>query len=169
MSETNTITIAKALREIKKLKGRISDLDARIVDAVSWRKDRQGEFDFNKLIDERAEFVTQLIGLKAARDRANAVNELTFKDARISIAQAIAQMSELKGEVKLITVLQIRRGSEEEHRSFDRSGEPTFRTIVWESALTEQAKLQQLDDLREQIDELNDRLEEANHSVRIEL
>lgn len=150
-------TIAQALKQATRLQGRIDALKKRAASCVSWRKDQPSEFDFNKLVSERMDLITELVELKARIDAANARTMVTFEDREMSQAQAIREERELRGQIRFYKDLVLTYGSERVQTGTDhRTYEPTYETVEYESAMTEAKRVELLDDLQCRINDLND-------------
>jgi len=166
---SQNITIARALREVKKLKGRVSELTLRLQSTTSWKKEKAPDFTFAAVQEQRTVAVNELMKLKTAICVANATNALTFEGRSMTLAEAILQMGELKSDLSLVSSLNLKRGEESEHGYDDLTGRSVIQKITYESVMSEPERVEKVEALRKRIETLNDALEEANHATRVAL
>jgi hypothetical protein len=166
-TNTTVRTIAQGLRRAKQLKGLVAQITTRLQSITCWLEGNEPEFKFAEEMEKRRAYVDELVALKAAIARANAMNSVTFREQGLTLAAAVIRMGELKGEVVLYESFQLRRGSEQRlDRDFE-TGRAIPREVRWSSALTEVERAAKLEALREECTELNELLEEANHRVKL--
>jgi PAS domain-containing protein len=160
-------TVAQSLRRSNKLKGRYAELSQRAAASVSYEAGKKPAFDFKSTRTAMAEIREELIKLKAARDQANAVTTITVDDKRMSLAEAVRRLQELRGEITWVSNLVIRSGTERSAElDWDESlGRQVRRTreVTMSSELNEVDRATELEALRDRFERLNDAVEAANH------
>lgn len=164
------VTIAKALRWIKQLKGEIRKISERMETHVSWVEGKTPAYDFKTLAKEREEKVTALTSLKAAMHASNNTNKVKIEgvDVEITVQHAIFMLAERKAELNLYRELFLRNDSEERTRRVDGEAfEVVHVTIQHKSAMTEQERDKKVTEISKQIEHINDALEAHNHSTQI--
>jgi len=176
MSQAQKMTIAKALRYAKGLRGRLAVLTARVQTTLNWESGKTPTFKFEKVIAERDKTANELTRLKAAIAVSNVTNNDCFEDNDMPVQQAIFLMAELKGQKALYESFTPRWEKTIEHQRVvikdgERKGELGYKEVehVFVSALTEEKHLKKVDKLQERIDALNDVLEFHNHGTTITL
>lgn len=161
------MNIAQALRRIKQLKGQMAELTARAASVVSYQQGKEPDFKFGDVRGEIATVREELIRLEAAVARANATTTVEADGKRMTIAEAIRRLQEVKAEKAWLAGLRLRYGTEETFEvDYDpETGRPVRRkeTVVWVSGLTEPDRVAQLKELQDRFDRINDAVETANH------
>lgn len=167
---TKTLTIARALREVKKLKGEIATLTQRLVGSSTWLETRKPDFEFGATLTERDAKVARLVALKAAIGRANSAAKVEHRGVSLSLAESILRLDELKGRKSLFAGLQLRRETERQHTGdYDANGRPVYEVVAWQSVWSEPERAQKLEEIQTEIDELNEALEECNHRTPVDV
>lgn len=166
-----SLTIAQALRKIKKLKGVISEETARMKSGVSYVKDAEPEFRFASSEGHRLEAQDEMIDLESKVAAANAVTFVELSSGKISLSKAIRQLQELKGDISLYKELVLNNKTVKEREDFyseELSKYVTsFKEIVHVSVLSEIERDKIVKDLANRFDELNTLVEDANHKTQI--
>ncbi len=163
------ITVAKALRQGKQLKGTIATLRARLGTTTSWVEGKPSAFKFEETLAAHDKAVEELTKLKAAIAASNATTEVEHRGRTMSVAEAIHRMSELKGRLDMYQGFQLRSGKERgDLTSYDAHNRPVYEPVEWKSALSEPERAAKLDEIRKELEELNEALEEANHRTKVE-
>lgn len=163
------ITVAKALRTGKQLKGTIATLRARLGTTTSWLEGKPPAFNFEETLTAHDAAVEQLTKLKASIAASNAAAQVEHGGRTMSVAEAIHRMSELKGRLDMYQGFQLRSGKERgDLVSYDAHNRPQYETVEWKSALTEPGRAAKLDEIRKELEGLNEALEEANHRNKVE-
>ncbi len=166
------MTIAQALRRIKKLKGRMAELTARAAGSVSHLVDKKPAFDFQATRQEIGTVREELIKLEAAVTRANATAKVEYDGRAMTISEAVRRLQEIKAEIAWLAQLSLREGTEVRQdvdydaltgRNVVRKIETTFVT-----ALAETQRVAEIDALRDRFERLNDAVESANHRTSVE-
>lgn len=165
-----SISIAKALRIRKQLKGQISDLSKRAAGCAVWIEGASRDFDFTAIDSERKAKIDELVRLETAIACGNAVATVTWRDRTMPLTEVIRRQEELKSEIAFVASLSTRRGPERQHTGeYSADRQPVFVTVNWQSAYSEPERVLHLASLRTQCEELNELLEEANHRNTVAL
>lgn len=175
-------TIAQGLRRIKRLKGEHAVFTQRAQQSTQWVDDKKPTFEFNQMVENREKTTEELIRLKAAIARANAITTVEFEDKTWTIQELVFLMAELKDQVTFYNGLHLRQEREdvekvqrweyndgEEYFSVDAKDKRKLvkEEIVHHSALSERERVEKVDELRRCIDALNDLLESRNHTTKL--
>ncbi len=165
------ITVSKALREAKKLKGEIGVLDARLASCVSWSGDEKPEFDFAETRALRASKVEALTALKTKIACSNAVTQVEVEGRSMTVTEAIRRMEETSGELKLIERLPLeRRGTRLAHTgAYDDRSRPVMAPVQFHSALSEVERAAEVTALKARCEALNEALEDSNHQTLVDM
>ncbi len=164
------VSVSKALRLRKALKGEIADLTRRAEGCVSWIEGKAQDFVFSVVNDGRKAKVQELLRLEAALAKANVSATLPWQGREISLAEAIRTLAELKSEVTFVARLQLQRGPQKVATGEqDANFRPVYVTVQWTSAYSEPERVAQLAELRAQCEAMNEALEEANHRTMVAL
>jgi hypothetical protein len=168
------MNINQALRRMKILKGRVAQWEqrARVSNVVG-----EGEtptYKFDECVEERQKALADLLGLGAAVAETNAKTTVNYQGKDISLAAAIRQLENIKGEIawlKLIPALpKTEVKSVQQKREWDaKERTHTYRDVEYTQKCTmdERAKERRLDELQENFDELNSLVEGANHATSV--
>lgn len=164
------ISIAKALRLRKTIKGEIADLTRRAMGCVAWVEGKHRDFEFNAVDAQRKAKVENLVMLETAIARSNAVNTATWQGQDVTLAELIRRQVELKGELTFVAGLSLQHGPQRVATGeYDDRRHPVYTTETWASAYTEPERVKLLEELRAQCELLNETLEEANHRILVEV
>jgi len=165
------VTIAVALRRIKKIKNQISELSDRAQMSVSYSEKNVPTFDFDEEVKKLDSKKRTLVKLEAAVAVANATNSITFKKELVTLAEAIRRLQELKDDISFYQRLPIFEGvrQEREHCYDEVNGNSYVKTvdIKWLSKLSEKERIEKIDALKNEFEDLNNILESANHRIEI--
>lgn len=168
---TTTMTVASTLRRIKRLKGNMDTLSARCASAVSYPSESKPAFLFTESRRELDATRTELVKLRAAVARANAVTMVEWEGAPISVAEAIGLLQEIKAEIAWLRGLTIREGViKTTQEDYDEASFRSRRLVVettYVADLKEVERAQQVENLADKFERLNALVEAANHSTRI--
>lgn len=171
MSEA--LTIAQALRKIKRLKGQIAENEQRAKDAVSYDSTKPPAFPYKETADLLFLLQDEVVNLEARVAVANATHTITVGSnaAKFPLTHVIRVLQELKGRISFLKGLVLRSETvkdrsqewdDVEMKHITRVAETTF-----VSALTEQQRDVQLRDLEDRFEKLNNAVEEANHQITV--
>lgn len=165
-------TVSQALRRVKKLKGRMGELQSRAASVVSYVEGAKPEFDFDTLRGDVAQVRAELVGLKAAVDVANATAKVQVDGESMTVAAAILRLQETKAELAWLPTLHLRAGVERcaGEVDYDDAGRPVrrVREVTYVSALSESKRVAELDKLRDLFERLNDAVERSNHVTPVD-
>ncbi|MCX6782280.1 MAG: hypothetical protein NTW66_04155 [Candidatus Magasanikbacteria bacterium] len=165
--------ISQALRRVKQLKGRMAELSLRAAGSVSHTKDEAPAFDFTVTRAEIASVRGELVALEAAVAVANATTAIEFEGKTLTLAAAIRQLQEYKAEMAWLSQLRLQSGTfvSREAEYDEATGRHVTRKVetTFVSHLSEQARVAEIDQLRERFAALNDLVESANHRTSVTL
>lgn len=171
------MTVSKALRTVKTLKGLLSTLTSRASASFSWEEGKGKKapnFNFAETVDERTKVANKLSQLKAAIAKSNCLSKVRADGFEVTVQEAIFKMAELKSEKDFFENLRVVDSESSEFRTVVVSkgkakgqlGQKEFKR-VFKSALTEKERLAKVDALQKRIDALNDVLETNNHTATV--
>ncbi|GEM_PF-1750851 len=168
---TSVLVLTAALRRVSELKGEIKEHGERASGAVSYVQGAEPVFRFEEEFALRAQAQEELIRLEAAVTRSNALTMISCGDRKVSIAEAIRRLQELKGDIAFWSALRVREGREQRRESeYDEaSGRNVFRTteVLHISAVGERARVAKVAELRKQFQSLNNAVEASNHRAKV--
>lgn len=168
---SDKMTIAQALRRIKKLKGQIAEHQQRAVAGVSYDVTKVPAFRFQEAADAMLTIQDEVVALEARVAIANATSTVTDGDKEVPMALAIRTLQELKGRIAFLKGLHLRNETvkdrqqewdDVEMKHVNRVTETTFK-----SDLSEQDRDRQVRDLQNRFEVLNNTVEDANHTVTV--
>lgn len=172
--KTETMTISKALRFAKSLKGQLAKLASRVNEVLNWEKGKEPKVAFNEVVSEKERLTNLLVKVKAALTASNGTTFILIEGIQVLVQEAIYLMDELKGEKSFYENLPLHWEEQIEFRRTvvtegDKKGELVHKEIVhvYESALTEEARRAKAEEIQKRIDDLNDALEAHNHATTI--
>lgn len=168
------MTVSAALRRIKKLKGLISERDARLKEAAVCLEGKEPAFPFAATFEERRKLVDEMIVLQTAVAKSNAVTLGAGTDK--TIATVVRQLDEMKASIKMLKDFPFRTKPREEVVEESREWNDTLdkqvlvrKTLVWLSAMTQVARSEKVEALTDEFEALNNALEVSNHSAFVEI
>lgn len=169
------MTVAAALRRIKKIKGELSTLDARIRQSACYIEGKEPPFSFEESMSERERKVGQLSMLSARVSVSNASTTFEFAGGPVVVVGAIKRLEEIKSQIALLNTLPIRDRAIDTEFESDTFWDDNLnrsvvqkKAIVHRSAMTRAAQAAQIASLATQFEDLNVALEACNHSTFIE-
>ena len=169
MSEN--LTVAQALRRIKKLKGLVSDHQTKATNGVSYVSDKVPAFRFADELLSATEAVNEMVDLESRVAVANATAQLQEGDKSLTLAKAIRTLQEIKGQITFYRGLDLRSGLEKTRESnWDDNSDKAISRIVetlYISDLTEQDRDSRIKVLQDRFEDLNNLVEDANHKVLV--
>lgn len=169
---SDKVTIAQALRRIKKLKGTIAEQSTRALQSVSYVQGKVPAFRFTVAVSQLNEARRELLDLEARVAVANAKKTITNGSGeKVVLALAIRQLQELKGQIAFLRSLNLRSETvrEREQNWDDEQLKHITRIneVVYVSDLSEADRDREVKLLQDQFETLNNVVEEANHSVLV--
>jgi hypothetical protein len=162
------MTIAQALRRIKKIKGQIAEHQERARAGVSYDISKVPAFRFAEADEAMQKLQTELVGLESSVAVANAQGTVQFNGKSVVLAAAIRTLQELKGRIAFLKGLHLRNETvqartndwdDTEMKHISRVTETTYK-----SDLSEQDRDRQVKALQDQFESLNNAVENANHT-----
>jgi hypothetical protein len=147
--------LAKALRLKNKIVGEINEIQTRIENDNSHRKEHQPKYPVQGLYDEYLEKTQKLVKLKTL-----------ITEANIKIAEKIHKMDEIKSHISFLAKLNTKDGTYKEDKY--RNGEYEEVDIVYEATLDEIAVREQVYALKEELEAIQDELSSFNHTTEID-
>lgn len=169
---SDKITIAQALRRIKKLKGQIAENSTRAQQGVSYVKDKAPAFSFREAVLALNVARNEMLDLESRVAVANAKKTITdTSGTKLTLAHAIRQLQELKGQIAFLRGLNLRdevvREKETEWSDDQFKNLIRINEVVYVSDLSEQDRDREVKLLQDQFETLNNTVEEANHTVLV--
>ena len=168
---SDKITIAQALRRIKKLKGQIAESTQRAQASVSYEKTKVPAFRFQEQVAVIKAAQTELVDLQSRVAVANAKATVPDGSDTITHAEAIRRLQELKGEIVFLQRLSLRndtvRTREQEYDDVTSKYVINVIETVWVSDLSEKDRDTQVKTLQDRFEVLNNTLEDRNHKVAV--
>lgn len=161
------MNIAQGLRLVKKLKGKMAELQTRATSVVSWKEGAALDYNFNDVLAELAVVRSDLIATESAIAVANA----TTMCGEVTLAGAIRTLQELKSEIAFFRSLNLTYGMKDE--VLEEHDEETYRTrrktvvVSYQSAMTKPQRNNRLESLQADFDALNNRVETLNHRTTL--
>lgn len=170
-----SMTIGAALREIKSVKGEVSEHGQRAARSIMFSVTEGVEppvqvFDFATERKARERAQEWLVRLQSAVAVTNARTSITFEGRKMPLAEAIRRFEELKGDLAWLEALQINERVEARREVEYADGVPTgHRTVktTHSSHLSERDRVKEVAVLRERAKSLNLIIEATNHRVLV--
>jgi uncharacterized protein YPO0396 len=173
---SRTVTVSKALRLSKQLRGQLASLHAKLPQVLNWEEGQEPKVKFHDILNELRQKASQLAALKAAIARSNANSQVKFENRDICVQEAIDIMAELKSQKALLGAMKPHWSEDIQFQQAiieagEKQGQLGYRQVkrVFKSALTDEEQQKLLTELQERIDALNDVLEHHNHGATIAL
>jgi hypothetical protein len=168
---SDKMTIAQALRRIKKLKGQIAEHYQRAAAGVSYDITKLPTFRYAEEVAAMFALQDEMVALEARVAIANAIYTVVSDSQEVKLARVIRQLQELKGRIAFLKGLSLRNETvkdrqaewdDNEMKHINRVSETTYR-----SDLTEASRDTQVKTLQDQFEALNNLVEDANHTVLV--
>jgi hypothetical protein len=165
------MTIAQALRRIKKLKGQIAEHTQRAVAGVSYDVTKVPSFRYAEAVEAMFAIQDEVVALESRVAVANATGTIVEGNKELSLALAIRTLQELKGRIAFLKGLNLRNETVQtrtndwddvEMKHINRVSETTFK-----SDLSEKDRDQQVKALQDRFEVLNNAVEDANHATTV--
>lgn len=167
----DTLTIAQALRKIKKLKGQIAEHEQRAKAGVSYDVNKVPAFRYTDSVNAMFQLQDEVVALEARVAVANANAKVKDGNEEVSLARAIRTLQELKGRLAFLKGLHLRRETvkdrqtewdDDQMKNVTRVTETTY-----SSDLSEVERDQQIKALQDRFESLNNAVEDANHTITV--
>ena len=165
------MTIAQALRRIKKLKGQIAENEQRARAGVSYESTKVPAFRFQESFDKMVATQDEVVALESRVAIANSTGMVVDGQKTIPLATAVRTLQELKGRISFLKGLNLRnetvkdRTQEWDDIEVKHIVRVTETTFV--SDLSEQDRDAQVKTLQDRFETLNNAVEDANHTVTV--
>jgi len=162
------MTIAQALRRIKKLKGQIAESQQRATAGVSYDQTNVPVFRYRESVDTMFTVQDEMVALESRVAIANATNSvITPDDKSITLALAVRTLQEYKGRIAFLKGLHLRNETIKERTNDWDDNEMKHIARVTEttfiSDLSEQDRDKEIKSLQNRFEALNNSVENANH------
>lgn len=168
---SDKMTIAQALRRIKKLKGLIAESQQRAQAGVSYDANRVPAFRFLASFEAMVQAQQEMVDLESRVAVANATATVTYQGNTILLAKAVRELQELKGRIAFLKGLHLRAETVKERQADwdDTEAKHVYRTVetVFVSDLSEQDRDKQIKQVQDAFEVLNNAVEDANHAVLV--
>ncbi len=168
---SDKITIAQALRRIKKLKGQISEHTQRAQQGVSYDQSKVPAFRFQEAVAAVKAAQKELVDLQSRVAVANAKATITDGTETITHAEAIRLLQEIKGEIAFLKGLNLRnevvKDRQQEWDDVEIRHVARVTEVTWVSDLSEKDRDTQVKTLQDRFETLNNTLEDRNHKVAV--
>jgi hypothetical protein len=169
---SDKITIAVALRRIKKLKGHIAEHSARAQQGVSYVSGKAPAFRFQQAMALLDEARGEMLDLESRVAIANAKKMVVEPGGdKITLAFAIRLLQEMKGQIAFFRGLVLRtdtvREREQDWNEEQMKHIVRVNEVVYVSDLSEQDRDACIKELQDAFETLNNVVEEANHTVLV--
>jgi hypothetical protein len=165
------MTIAQALRRIKKIKGLIAENEARAKASVSYDLTKVPEFRYNESFSNMTSLQLEMVELESKVAVANAKALVKHGESEFLLTKAVRLLQELKGQIAFLKGLQLRSETvknreqdwdDNESKHITRVSETTF-----VSDLSEKDRDRQVKELQNVFEVLNNSVEDMNHTVKV--
>lgn len=165
------MTIAQAIRRVKRLKGQMAELSRRARDVVSYREDRKPAFDYAETRDALALVREELVGLSAKISIANARTKIRVEGKELVLTEAVKLLQELRAEIDHLKTFHIRTDAERSPEAVldETTGRyaHTYHEVKWVSAVSEPERAELMQALYDRFELINDAVEGANRTTPI--
>lgn len=169
---SDKMTIAQALRRIKKLKGLIAENEQRAKVGVSYDSTKVPAFRYQEAVEKMFSLQDEVVALESRVAVANATGTVTvLGEGTLPLASAVRTLQELKGRIAFLKGLHLRsetvkdRSQEWDDVEMKHVVRVTETTFV--SDLSEQDRDNQVKTLQDRFETLNNAVEDANHTVLV--
>lgn len=167
-----SVTVAQALRRVKKLKGQIAEHTQHITEGVSYVSTKVPAFRFESEMSALSSARDEMVNLEARVAVANANTIVTDSAGRkVTLSHAIRQLQELKSEIALLKGLNLRsetvREREQEWSDAECKTITHINEVVYVSDLSEVDRAARVKQLQNRFEALNNIVEDANHTVTV--
>lgn len=168
---SDKMTIAQALRRIKKLKGQIAEHEQRAKAGVSYDVTKVPAFPFQEAVDAMFALQDEVVALESRVAVANATATVVDGNKELPVALVIRTLQELKGRIAFLKGLHLRNEvvkdrtndwDDVEMKHISRVTETTYK-----SDLSEKDRDQQVKALQDRFEVLNNAVEDANHAALV--
>ena len=167
----SNLTIAQALRRVKKLKGSIAEHTKRAAGGVSYLSTNVPAFRFKEEVAALSADKEEMVDLESRIAVANATHSVLDGTETVTLTKAIRRLQELKGNIAFLNGLFIntstQRVREQEWNDVTNTYVTKFVEQTFVSDLSEVERDQQVKALQDRFETLNNAVEDANHRVTV--
>lgn len=163
------MTISQALRQIKKVKGQLSESLSRAQANVSHKESAVPAFQFSVCMGKADGARRQLVDLEARIAVTNATTKIVHGDQTMTLVRAVRRLQELKAQIAWLRGLSVRSQGRTVEKELEYGGVDGHRNVdvPWTCYLPEAEKAEQVDAAQQEFDALNDAVERANHATAL--
>lgn len=165
------MTVAQALRRVKKLKGIIAEHRTHAINGVSYASDKVPSFRFHEELVAMGQATDDMVDLESRIAIANATATVQDDPATLTLAKAVRLLQEIKGTISFYQSLSLKSGLEKNRNMEWDDGLDKTVTRVEETTyvtdLTEQERARRVKILQDHFESLNNSVEDANHQVTV--
>jgi hypothetical protein len=159
-------TISQALRQVKKLKGRLAEATSRAAGAVSHVEGQTPAFTFNQSLEQANKLRADLISLVSQIRVTNALTTIEHNGKKLTLTEAVAKLEDLKGEIAWFKGLPVKAQDHTNETDWSyESGQRVQVTVRWTCHFPEAKRAAEVERLQDIFDRLNDAVERANHAT----
>lgn len=158
-------TISQALRQVKKLKGRLAEVTGRASAAVSHQVGQKPAFTWVASLEQANKLRADLIALVSQIRVTNALTTFEHGGRKWTLTEAVAKLEDLKGEIAWFKGLPVKAQEQvnETEWGYGDNGQRAQITVSWECHYPEAKRAFEVERLQDIFDRLNDAVERANH------
>jgi phage pi2 protein 07 len=172
MSES--LTIAQALRKVKKLKGLIAEHKARAITGVSYVSDVIPAFRYAEEVAAMDLAVAEMLDLQARIATANAttiVEDVLVNGRVVNLAHAVRLLEEAKSKIDFLQKLVLRTETiSTRDYVYDQTSEKNVivtKVVQFVSDLSEKERDSQVKKMQDLFEQINNSVEDLNHKVLV--
>lgn len=169
---SDKVTIAQALRRIKKLKGQIAEQSTRAQQSVSYVQGKVPAFRFHEAMLALGGARDEMLDLESRVAVANAKKTvLDVNGNKLTLSRAVRVLQEMKGQIAFLRGLTLRAETvREREQTWDEDAMKHINRVTevtYVSDLSEQTRDLSVKALQDSFEVLNNTVEEANHTVLV--
>ena len=168
---SDKLTIAQALRKIKKLKGHVSEYRNTAELSVSYEESIPPAFKFQEQLDLMIETSNEMVELESAVAVANATSTVNFGGKSITLSCAVRMLQEIKGLLAFYKGLFLRSEVSKQKEQVWHDEKAQYITMTVEtkfvSEMSEKERVLLVKALEDKFEALNNLVEDANHKVLV--
>lgn len=168
---SDKMTIAQALRRIKKLKGQIAENQQRATSGVSYDVSKVPAFRYQEAFGAMTAAQLEMVALESRVAVANATSTVKHQGQDILLAQAVRLLQELKGQIAFLKALHLKnetvKDRQQEWDDIEMKHIARVTETIFKSDLSEQERDRQVKEIQDTFEVLNNAVEDANHTVTV--
>jgi hypothetical protein len=100
-----SMSIAEALVKLRTLKGQISRATTAVEGSITHYEDQAPEYSFTDELVKREELDNEIVRIKTAIQRTNAVTNVTYNNVRMTLAELILRNGQVRSDIAFYTKL----------------------------------------------------------------